>query len=113
MTTRRKFIGGVGLSGGLLGAGLATRVPAAGTASDRADRLEAEINAMPVDDTHCHPIGDRDARTTVDGFIERIALAAFPSSSYFPEGVYDRYKQGDAAIRTQLDRQFGIGKTLD
>lgn len=68
---------------------------------------------MPVDDTHCHPLGDKDARTTPDGFIERIALAAFPGPNYFPAGVYDKWHQGDAATRAQLDKQYGVGQKLN
>lgn len=113
MTTRRGFIGSAGLAGGFLGAGLAATARATTPSGDVAERLQAAIGAMPVDDTHCHPLGDKDAHTTVDGFIERIALSAFPGPAYFPEGVYDKYKQGDAATRAALDKQYKVGKTLD
>jgi predicted TIM-barrel fold metal-dependent hydrolase len=65
-----------------------------------------------VDDAHCHPIGDRDAHTTPDDFIERIALSAFPGPAYFPQGVYDRWHAGNAATRAELDRRYDVGKTL-
>jgi hypothetical protein len=118
MTTRRGFLGRAGIAGGLFGASTLGRAgsPDQGLALEPLDpvteRLQAAIAAMPIDDTHCHPIGDRDAQTTPDGFIERIALSAFPGPSYFPEGVYDRWHQGSAAVRAELDRQFGVGKTL-
>jgi predicted TIM-barrel fold metal-dependent hydrolase len=89
------------------------RAAAAAPSSDLSERMQATIGAMSVDDTHCHPIGDKDAHTTVDDFIERIALPAFPGPAYFPEGVYDRYKRGDAAARAQLDNRYNIGRTLN
>ncbi len=64
---------------------------------------------MPVDDTHCHPLGDKDAHTTVDGFIERIALSAFPGPAYFPEGVYVKYMLKEhyiARVETITDELF-------
>ncbi len=67
---------------------------------------------MPVDDTHCHPISNLDAHTTVDGFLERIALCAFPAASYFPDGIYDKWKAGDETTRTELDRSYGIARTI-
>jgi predicted TIM-barrel fold metal-dependent hydrolase len=76
------------------------------------ERLQAAIATMPVDDAHCHPMGERDAQTTPDDFIERIALSAFPGPAYFPQGVYDRWHAGDAATRAELDRRYGVGKTL-
>src|SRR5262245_56072379 len=87
MTSRRRFIAGAGLAGGLMGADLAAGAHAASPSGPVAERLSEAIAAMPVDDTHCHPLSDRDAHTTVDGFIERIALSAFPGPNYFPEGV--------------------------
>lgn len=68
---------------------------------------------MPIDDSHCHPLGERDAQITVDGFIERIALSAFPGASYFPPGVYDQYKSGNSDTRARLDERYRVGHTLN
>lgn len=106
--SRRNFIGNAALAGGVLGAGLAAKARAVAPSEDLVERMEASIGVMPVDDTHCHPFGDSDAQTTVDDFIERIALVAWPISSYFPDGVYERYRQDDAATRAALDKQYGI-----
>lgn len=116
MTTRRSFLKTSSAVGGLLGSGVAGMAAAAErparNASERAvgERLQAQIEAMEVDDSHCHPISERDAQTTPDGFLERLALAAFPLPNYFPEGVYDRWQEGDAATRAALDAQYGIAK---
>lgn len=77
-----------------------------------AARLYATIKDFPVDDTHCHPISDRDKVMTRDGFIERIALSAFPGPAYFPAGVYDQWHAGDARVRADLDKRYQVGKKL-
>ncbi|UVK48031.1 amidohydrolase family protein (plasmid) [Mesorhizobium sp. AR07] len=67
------------------------------------------VNDLPIDDTHCHIVTDRDAFTTPQRFLERMSLAAFdPIPAYFPAGVYDRWLNGDEATRHDLDKQFGI-----
>src|SRR4051794_8185093 len=53
------------------------------------------IDAMPVDDTHCHLVTDRDAMTTPKRFLERISLAGYPFPFYFPKGVYENWLNGD------------------
>jgi hypothetical protein len=77
-----------------------------------AARLYATIKDFPVDDTHCHPISDRDKVMTRDGFIERIALSAFPGPAYFPAGVYDQWHAGDARVRADLDKRYQVGRKL-
>ena len=118
MTSRRNFLKTSGALGGVLGTGMvgaaAARTPPA-TAAQRAqlDRLQGQIEAMEVDDSHCHPISQKDAQTTPDDFLERLALAAFPLPSYFPEGVYARWRKADGAGRAALDRQYGIARIRD
>lgn len=77
-----------------------------------ATRLYETIRDMPVDDTHCHPISDRDTTMTRDSFIERLALSAFPGPNYFPDGVYDQWHAGDERTRADLDRRYNVGKKL-
>jgi hypothetical protein len=77
-----------------------------------AGRLRETIAALPVDDTHCHPISDKDAYTTPRQFLERLALAAFPAASYFPPGVLRQWQNGTPEQRRALDRQHGIEKVL-
>jgi hypothetical protein len=67
---------------------------------------------MPVDDTHCHPISDKDAETTPQQFLQRLALAAFPVANYFPPGVFRQWQSASPEVRTQLDKQHGIEKVL-
>ncbi|MBC7925169.1 MAG: amidohydrolase family protein, partial [Bryobacteraceae bacterium] len=74
--------------------------------------LHQQIEPLPVDDTHCHALTDKDAQTTPDQFLERMALAAMPEARYFPPGVLERWRKADATTRKQLDTQFGIEKTI-
>lgn len=66
------------------------------------------VNALPIDDTHCHLITDRDALTTPQRYVERISLAGYPIANYFPQGVYDRWLNGDEATRHDLNKSFDI-----
>ena len=118
MPDRREFLSLAGVGGGsaLLGA-------CAGGASFDAGRAGAEgldptarallddLRGIPVDDTHCHPLTFDDAQTDPDAFIERLALSAFPMDRYFPAGVYQRWRAGDAAERSTLDAEFDIAAT--
>lgn len=120
MHDRREFLGlaGVGGSGLLLGACVAGDAPLGGltgeaSASSTARDLHDEIRAIPVDDTHCHPLTFDDAETTPDDFVERMALSAFPLARYFPSGVYQRWRSGDASVRTGLDAQHDVARTRD
>jgi hypothetical protein len=118
MIDRRDFLGRVGgltafgaqgrAGGGALPA--VGQVAAAMTPSAR--RLFATIADLPVDDTHCHPISDKDEQTTERQFLERLALAAFPAANYFPPGVLREYQGGTTEVRERLDRQHGIEKVL-
>lgn len=106
------------MAGGALGAALLPSLSRSADAAPDApisgefERLHAAVKDLAVDDTHCHPISEKDARTTPDAFLGRIALSAFPAPAYFPPGVFERW-QSDAASRAALDRQYGIRKTLD
>ena len=116
MTTRRGFLKQSGIMGGVLGSGLAAAVPSSARSAPKgalAERLSGEIAQMAVDDSHCHPISSHDAQTTPDYFLERLALSAFPAPNYFPEGVFERWRSGDAATKQALDAQYGIAKTLN
>jgi hypothetical protein len=118
MIDRRKFLGGLGGAAALrahapAGRGVvAVGAQAASAMTASAARLYATIVDLPVDDTHCHPISDKDALTTERQFLERLALAAFPAASYFPPGVLREYQSGTSEVRARLDRQHGIEKVL-
>ncbi|ARO32657.1 amidohydrolase 2 family protein (plasmid) [Rhizobium sp. NXC14] len=71
------------------------------------------IYDLPVDDTHCHIITDRDAFTSPQRFVERISLAGYPIPNYFPYGVYDRWLKGDDATKHDLNKQFDIQNKVD
>ncbi|MCK1502925.1 amidohydrolase family protein [Bradyrhizobium sp. 188] len=71
------------------------------------------VNDLPMDDTHCHLITDRDAVTTPQRYIERISLAGYAIESYFPQGVYERWVNGDDATRYELNRSFDIQSKVD
>lgn len=117
MVMRRQFLTGLGLGG----ASLAVSGPAsAGTIrlheevsqSPEAERLYASIVGFPIDDSHCHALTDRDARTTPQRFLERISLTAWPARAYFPKGVLERWRNGDKATRSELDARYGIEAKL-
>ena len=116
MVDRRNFISLAGLGGGgLLLNAFAGKLTASSSVMDSASHMEGatkdlyrEIQSMPVDDSHCHPLTFKDAQTTPDEFVERFALSAFPISLYFPNGVYDQWKSGDAETRRRLDKQYKI-----
>ncbi|MFA1621970.1 amidohydrolase family protein [Rhizobium mongolense] len=71
------------------------------------------VNALPIDDTHCHIITDKDAVTTPQRFLERISLAGYAVPGYFPDGVYERWLHGDEVTRSELNKRFNIQPTLD
>jgi hypothetical protein len=120
MIDRRDFLGQLG--GGVRAFGVSGQSPGPTAPPDGqaavdamtpiAARLRSQIVELPVDDTHCHPISDKDAQTSVRQFLERLALAAFPAASYFPPGVLRQYQTATPEVRTQLDRQYGIEKVL-
>jgi uncharacterized protein len=114
---RRTFFGwlGLGAASALQTPRPALRAPAPPVAealTPEGRRLYATIVNYPMDDTHCHPISDKDSMTTPEQFLERLALAAFPAPSYFPPGVLRQWKEGSAAVKTQLNRQYGIDRVL-
>lgn len=118
MPDRREFLSlaGVGGGGALLGACAGgapfTGAVAGGEGLDpTALALLDELREIPVDDTHCHPLTFDDAETDPDEFIERLALSAFPMDRYFPAGVYQRWRTGDAAERSALDAEFDVAAT--
>ncbi|MQV98459.1 amidohydrolase family protein [Sinorhizobium medicae] len=71
------------------------------------------VDAMPVDDTHCHLVTDRDAVTTPKRFLERISLAGYAIPAYFPDGVYDKWLNGDEALRYELNKKYDIQSKVD
>jgi uncharacterized protein len=83
-----------------------------GTVGATAGRLHEVIDTYGIDDTHCHPISSKDAQTTPQAFLERIALAAFPAAAYFPQGVFQKWTQADERGKADLDKQFGVRATL-
>ena len=118
MPDRREFLSLAGVGGGsaLLGACAGgapfTGAVAGGEGLDPTARaLLDELREIPVDDTHCHPLTFDDAQTDPEAFIERLALSAFPMDRYFPAGVYQRWRAGDAAERSALDAEFDIAAT--
>lgn len=126
MFTRRGFLEQTGLASGLaaLGApaardrGLAAPAyalpqPPGELRGGAAERLYATIATYPLDDTHCHPISEKDAQTTPSAFIQRIALSAFPSAAYFPQGVFRKWERGDEATKADLNKQYKIQETVD
>ena len=76
------------------------------------EALYEEIATYPIDDTHCHPVTDKDAQTTPQRFLERLALVAFPVRAYFPAGVYQEWREGDAQRKNALNEQYKIEATL-
>ena len=117
MSNRRQFAKTVGLSGVLLaaaerGSAAAEADTAAPNVTQTARALAAAIESDPVDDTHCHPMTENDAQTMPEHFLERMALPAMPEASYFPLGVWQRWREGKQDTREKLDRQHGIGKTI-
>ncbi|MER8912184.1 amidohydrolase, partial [Mesorhizobium sp. M0854] len=72
------------------------------------------VNDLPIDDTHCHIVTDRDAFTTPQRFLERMSLAAIDTlPACFPAGVYDQWLNGDEATQYDLNRQFDIQNKVD
>ncbi|WP_338426655.1 amidohydrolase family protein [Sphingopyxis kveilinensis] len=112
MVDRRDILKTMGVAGtgSLLAGGAAYAATPSPGARKQAATLHEEIATMPVDDSHCHPISDRDATTTVDRFLERISLPGFPAPDYFPDGVYKAWLAGDPLKRAELDQRYGIEK---
>ncbi|RWC00119.1 MAG: amidohydrolase [Mesorhizobium sp.] len=76
-------------------------------------RLFEIIDGLPIDDTHCHVITDKDAITTPQRYLERISLAGFAIPNYFPSGVYERWLNGGEATKHDLDKRYGIQGIID
>jgi uncharacterized protein len=120
MSTRRRFLENVAVGSGFLmlprglhaAGALARELPIKGTLTPAAERLYDTIRTYPVDDTHCHPLTSKDAQTTPDSFLERICLAAFPAPSYFPQGLFEKWRTADPSLKQQLDQQYKISATL-
>ncbi|WP_260691170.1 hypothetical protein [Rhizobium laguerreae] len=66
------------------------------------------VDAMPIDDTHCHVIIDQDAITTPMRYLECISLAGMPMAAYFPKGIYTEWLNGSEARRHDLNRMYDI-----
>lgn len=72
------------------------------------------VDALPIDDAHCHLVTDREPSMTSKRFLERMSLAAMDTvPAYFPAGIYDRWLSGDEAVRHELDKRFGIQEKID
>ncbi|MBB4232957.1 amidohydrolase family protein [Rhizobium mongolense] len=76
-------------------------------------RIFDAVSEMPLDDTHCHLVTDRDAITTPQRFLERISLAGYPFPNYFPKGVYQKWVDGDEATRHALNKQYDVQAKVD
>lgn len=115
MFTRRNFIESTSVLGFALapiGAAQSTDSRVSGTVGATAARLHAVIDTYEIDDTHCHPISMKDAQTSPDDFLQRIALAAFPAAAYFPSGVLQRWTRASGAEKAQIDQQYRVQETL-
>lgn len=77
------------------------------------EKIFEVVDAMPLDDTHCHLVTDRDAVTSPKRFLDRISLAGYPVPFYFLEGVYERWLNGDEVTKHALDRQYDIQSKVD
>ena len=117
MDDRRAFLGKLGLGGALAGGSFSTSACMGSVTSDEplgpeSEALYEEIATYPIDDTHCHPVTDKDAQTTPQRFLERLALVAFPVRAYFPAGVYQEWREGYAQRKNALNEQYKIEATL-
>ncbi|MDX0500461.1 amidohydrolase family protein [Sinorhizobium medicae] len=72
------------------------------------NRIFEAVDDLPIDDTHCHIITDRDAFTTPRRYLERISLVGYALPHYFPAGVYAKWLDGDERTRYNLDKEFDI-----
>ncbi|TIM56181.1 MAG: amidohydrolase [Mesorhizobium sp.] len=79
----------------------------------RFDVIFEAVDALPIDDTHCHLITDQDAVTTPQRFLERISLTGFPIPRYFPDGVYVSWLNGDEKTKYDLNKTFDIQNKVD
>ncbi|MBX4937023.1 MULTISPECIES: amidohydrolase family protein [Rhizobium] len=77
------------------------------------ERIFEVVDAMALDDTHCHLVTDRDAITTPKRFLERISLAGYPFPAYFPPGIYENWLNGDEATKYDLNKQYDIQSKVD
>ena len=115
MGRRRDFLKGLGFGGAGLTLGSLSSVsctPAPTESNREAEALLQEIISFPIDDTHTHPITDKDAQTTPERFLERLSLVGFGLGNYFPQGVYRQWVDGDSSIRAELDREYDISATV-
>ncbi|MBX5177256.1 amidohydrolase family protein [Rhizobium lentis] len=71
------------------------------------------VDALPIDDTHCHIITDQDAITSPKRYLERISLAGMPMAAYFPKGIYTEWLNGDEARRHDLNKIYDIQGKVD
>lgn len=122
MVTRRQLLARTALGAGIASLpGVFGRQRAAassnagvfgGQLAATAERLYATVNGYPIDDTHCHPLTMRDATTTVESFLLRISLTAMGAPGYFPSGVLQKWQAGDENVKSELDKQHGVSRTL-
>jgi hypothetical protein len=119
MITRRQLFrrtrlgaGLAGLFGAFGGATASIRSTLSTQLTGVSERLHAIVTTYPIDDTHCHPLTTRDAITTPDSFLQRISLTAMGAPGYFPAGVLQKWQAADDATKHELDKQYGISRTL-
>lgn len=77
------------------------------------EKIFDAVDAMPLDDTHCHLVTDRDAITTPKRFLERISLAGYAFPAYFPDGVYEQWLNSEEATKHELNKKYDIQSKVD
>ena len=72
----------------------ADHAAAAAPRSGLLERLHEHVSRLDIVDAHCHPVSDRDATTTVEGFLDRISLSGFTG-----DGILDPHVQHTGFVR--------------
>ena len=116
MSDRRSILKSLGLSGAIIAATQKKSLAQTEITAqiDRiAEDLHDAIRGFQVDDTHCHASPEHYGQVTPRDFLLATSLAAMPQAAYFPAGVFRKWQTAADNEKTQLDRQYGIGKKLD
>ena len=77
-----------------------------------AGRIHEAIKNAPLSDVHCHAFVSQSALTERQ-FLEELSLAAFMMGAYFPSGIYQQWRNGDADTRKRLNDTYQIEKRVD
>jgi predicted TIM-barrel fold metal-dependent hydrolase len=117
LSDRRSLLKFLGLNGAVFAAA-PSQLPLPPAASngqvDRiANELHEAIQGYELDDSHCHASNSGLAEITPREFLFQTSLAAMPRASYFPTGVFQRWRAAVGDEKASLDRQYGIEKKLD